>query len=90
MKHVPQLSKICRMTMGVVALFTASACGQQEHPVTVSDFCLNAKRISAEPHPNERKEGQPDPTNDFDTDMTVGEILAHNAAVDRLCPGGVQ
>ena len=49
----------------------------------MSDFCLNAQRISAEPAP---EAGMDDPGNRFDTDQTFGEVLAHNAAVDLLCP----
>ena len=71
--------------LGVVAAcFTSSACGQPEPLRTVSDsYCLNAKRISAEPAP---AAGVDDPGNRFDTDLTFAEIVAHNAVVDRLCP----
>ena len=65
-----------------ILLVTSSACGQHEHPRTASDFCLNAKRISAEPAPEKEMD---DPGNRYDTDMTLEEILAHNAVVDSLC-----
>lgn len=68
---------------GMIAA-TVSACGQPEPPRTVSDYCLNAKRISAEPHP----EGPTadDPGNQFDTEQTFNEIMEHNEVRDRLCP----
>lgn len=68
--------------MTLMALATLSACGQPERPRTVSDFCLNAKRISAEPAPEPEAD---DPGNRYDTDQTFGEVLEHNAVVDRLC-----
>lgn len=68
---------------GAALCFTSSACGQPEPLRTVSDFCAASKRISAEPAP---AAGADDPGNRFDTDQTFGEIVAHNAVVDRLCP----
>lgn len=62
--------------------FTSSACGQPEPPRTVSDFCLNDQRLSADPAP---AAGITDPGNLYDTDRTFGEIVAHNAVYDRLC-----
>ena len=68
--------------IGIAAAMT-SACGQPEPLRTVSDYCLNSKRISAEPHP----EGPTadDPGNQFDTEQTFGEVLEHNEVYDRLC-----
>lgn len=71
-----------KCAMAAAAIFTLSACGQPEPPRTVSDFCLNAKRLSAEPAPIA---GMDDPGNAFDTDMTFAEIVAHNAVWERLC-----
>lgn len=85
MRHEPKLRKAFGAMMAATLLFTISACGQPERPQTVSDFCLSAKRISAEPAPVKAMD---DPGNLFDTDMTLAEILAHNAVVDRLCPSG--
>ena len=84
MRHEPKLSAACKLTMAGIALSMISACGQPEPLQTVSDTtCLAMKRISAEPAP---APGVDDPGNQFDTDQTFGEILAHNAAFDRLCP----
>jgi hypothetical protein len=49
----------------------------------VSDFCLVAKRLSAEPAPAPNVD---DPGNHWDTDLTFAEVLAHNEVFDRLCP----
>lgn len=68
--------------MAVALLSMTSACGQPERPRTASDFCLNDRRISAEPNP---VPGSDDPGNLFDTDQTLAEILEHNAVHDRLC-----
>jgi hypothetical protein len=76
-----------KRSAGMMLLATAcvmtSACGQPERPQTVSDFCLADKRISAEPAPGPSVD---DPGNQFDTDATLNEILAHNEVHDRLCP----
>jgi hypothetical protein len=47
----------------------------------VSDFCLVDKRLSAEPAPV----AGDDPGNQWDTEQTFNEILAHNEVHDRLC-----
>lgn len=60
-----------------------SACGQPEPPRTVSDFCLNDRRLSVEPA---LVAGQDDPGNYLDSDTTVLEVLEHNEVHDRLCP----
>ncbi|NLR72863.1 hypothetical protein HGI47_18465 [Novosphingobium sp. ERN07] len=60
-----------------------SACDPLEPPKTVSDFCLNDRRISIEPAP---AAGTTDPGNQWDTEQTVAEALEHNAVHDRLCP----
>ena len=75
---------VMKCAIPLAALLMASACGQPEHPRTVSDFCLAGKRISAEPAPTA---GADDPGNRYDTDETFGQVLEHNAAYDRLCPG---
>jgi hypothetical protein len=67
----------------VIGCVTISACGVQEHPRTVSDFCLNDRRLSYEPAP---AAGVDDPGNQYDTDQTGDEVLAHNEVYDRLCP----
>lgn len=64
-------------------LAMSSACARPERPRTVSDFCLSAQRITAEPAPSI---GADDPGNRFDTDETLFQVLEHNAVVDRLCP----
>jgi len=68
--------------MLAIGCATISACGQPERPRTASDFCLAAKRLSAEPAPAPAMD---DPGNRYDTDQTFGEVLAHNEAFDRLC-----
>lgn len=59
-----------------------SACAQQERVRSVHDFCLLAKRLSAEPAPTA---GADDPGNQYDTDQTFSEVLAHNEVYDRTC-----
>ena len=71
------------LTLAAVVSFTTSACGQPEHPRTVSDICLADKRISADPAP---VAGADDPGNKWDTEQTFGEIVEHNAVYDKLCP----
>ena len=68
----------------VTILATVSACGQPEPLNTVSDYCLSAKRLSAEPHPEGPQAD--DPGNQFDTEQTFNEVLEHNEVYDRLCP----
>jgi hypothetical protein len=50
-----------------------------------------AKRISAEPDPEELAGAEPAAEdeasgNQFDTLQTFNEVLAHNEVIDRLCP----
>lgn len=68
----------------LAVLAMTSACGQPERPRTASDFCLVAKRLTAEPAPTV---GADDPGNRFDTDETLDQILSHNAAFGALCEG---
>ena len=75
--------KSAALMLLAIGCATTSACGQHERPRTASDFCLADKRISAEPAPALNVD---DPGNRFDTDATLGEILAHNEVHDRLCP----
>lgn len=75
---------VMKCAIPLAALLMTSACGQPERPRTVSDFCLAGKRISAEPAPAAWAD---DPGNRYDTDETFGQVLEHNAAYDRLCPG---
>lgn len=77
-------SKARRALAGAM-LFTASACATTAPaPRPVSDFCLNDRRVTVSVAP---AAGQDDPGNRFDTDATVSEAFAHNAVLDRLCPG---
>jgi len=76
-------TKSIKLGLLVTVCALSSACGQPERPRTVSDFCLNDKRISAEPAP---ERGADDRGNKWDTDETLHEILAHNEVRDRLCP----
>jgi len=86
MKQEPKLNTACKLMMAATLLFTLNACGPREPLRTVSDTtCTAMKRISANPAPTP---GADDFGNQFDTDLTFGEILAHNAAFDRLCSGG--
>ena len=50
----------------------------------MSDFCANDKRLTVEV---EGVEGAEDVLlgNEFDTDPTVEQVLAHNEVFDRLC-----
>lgn len=66
-----------------VLLAMSSACARPVTPKSVSDLCLNDRRISVAPAPDA---GQDDPGNALDSEQTVGEVLEHNAVVDRLCP----
>ncbi len=66
-----------------ILLATSSACARHAPPRTVSDLCLTAQRISAEPAPSA---GADDPGNHYDTDETLFQILEHNEVLDRLCP----
>ena len=72
--------------LALATLSIVSACGQPERPRTVSDFCLLAKRLSAEPAP---AAGVNDPGNLYDTDQTFAEVVAHNEVVDRMCPANL-
>jgi hypothetical protein len=72
-----------KFAMMSAVLAMTSACGQHVRPRTVSDFCLAAQRISAEPAP---VIGADDPGNRFDTDDTLFQVLEHNAVMERLCP----
>jgi len=74
-----------KSAMILALLVTTSACARQERPRIVSDFCLNAKRLTAEPAP---APGVDDPGNQFDTDETFVQVIEHNNVVDRLCPDG--
>ena len=67
----------------IAALSLTSACAQPETLRTVSDFCLNDRRISIAPAPSPAAD---DPGNAFDSDQTINEVLEHNAVTDRLCP----
>ena len=81
MRYVKKCGKLLPV-VAVAMLSTLSACGQPERPRSVSDFCLNDRRISAEPAP---AAGADDPGNQYDTDETFAEIIAHNAVRDKLC-----
>jgi hypothetical protein len=85
-----RVTKWCGMMTLVAVCGFVSACGQPEPPRTVSNFCVVAKRISAEPDPNELAGAEPAaenevPGNQFDTLLTFNEVLAHNEVYDRLC-----
>lgn len=72
-----------KFTILASLLALISACARPEPLRTVSDFCLNDRRISIEPAP---AAGTDDPGNSFDSDPTVNEALEHNAVYDSLCP----
>ena len=85
-----RVTKWCGLTALVIACGFVSACGQREPLRTASDFCVVAKRLSAEPDPADVAGGEPSaedevPGNQFDTDQTFSEVLAHNEVYDRLC-----
>ncbi len=67
----------------VSLLAMTSACDPLEPPKTVSDFCLNDRRVSIAPAP---AAGADDPGNHWDSDQTVAEVIEHNAVHDQLCP----
>ena len=79
------LPSSARLIAVLAASFTVSACGQPERPRTVSDFCLDARPISVNVAPGA---GVDDPGNQWDSDETVGEVLASNAVYERLCVAG--
>lgn len=76
--------RLIATTTLVLGCVMSSACGQPEHPRTVSDFCLVDKRISVEVEPAPGTETE---ANQFDTEQTVNEVLSHNEVHDRLCLG---
>lgn len=76
MKHAPLLAILA------LALLTTSACGQRETPRTVSDTCLTMQVVRYDPAP---APGIDDPGNQYDTDQTVKDLIAQNAAWRRLC-----
>lgn len=65
-----------------LALLTTSACGRHEPPRTVSDTCLTMQAVRFDPAP---APGIDDPGNQYDTDQTVKDLIAQNAAWRRLC-----
>lgn len=79
------LEKRSRLMFGlaVVSACMLSACGQPEHPRTVSDFCLVDKELSVSvaPAPDVNDVG-----NKYDSDQTVNEIFEHNLVHGTLCP----
>lgn len=77
-----------KLSVIVVMLAMTSACGQPESPATASDtaktnLCLIDKPIMFDPAPSSNAS---DPNNEFDTEDTVAELLAHNARYRRICP----
>ena len=80
MKPAKSSKAKCVLALAVISM--TSACGQPEPPRTVSDFCLAAKRLTAEPAP---AAGMDDPGNLFDTEQTFAEVVEHNSVYDRLC-----
>lgn len=82
MKRAKKLTSLVLLGIGVG---TISACGQPEPLRTVTDtFCLNDRRVSVEVEPIV---GEEDLTggNQYDTEQTVMEVLAHNEVHDALC-----
>lgn len=82
MRRVSRSRMPLSATMVAAVLSMTSACGPREPPKIASDFCLNSKRLSAEPA---LSAGQDDPGNRFDTDATFAEVIEHNQVYDRLC-----
>ena len=83
----PGKSFKAKCVLALAATFTISACARPEPPRTVSDFCLAAKRLTAEPAP---VAGADDPGNLFDTEQTFAEVVEHNSVWDRLCGAKVE
>lgn len=83
------MQHVKRFAILAVLLAMSSACVRPVTPKSVSDLCLNDRRISVAPA---AAAGQDDPGNALDSEQTVAEVLEHNAVVDRLCPvaGGKQ
>lgn len=81
---LPEVKWKTKLALAAVLLCTLSACGPQEIRTTVSDFCLNDRRISVSVEPGSGAEDAT-PGNQYDTDQTVFEVLAHNEVHDRLC-----
>ena len=71
-----------KLLLAVGIISTLSACGQPEPLRTVSDFCLISERITVEVSPDKN---QVDVGNLWDSDLTVGQVLTHNAKIDRVC-----
>lgn len=65
-----------------LALLMTSACAQRETPRTVSDFCLHDREVKFDVAP---APGADDPGNKFDTDVTIKDLIEHNAVLHRLC-----
>ena len=75
--------KCGRLVLSVIVLAMTSACNQTvPDPRTVSDFCLQAKRISVAVAPGVAAD---DPGNQWDTEETVQEVFQHNSRFDRVC-----
>lgn len=75
----------CAVKFAILAAVLAmtSACAPRERLRTVSDLCLNDRSISIEVAPGPDAD---DPGNRYDSDLTVNQVLEHNAVRDRLCP----
>lgn len=71
-----------RLALLAISCATISACGQPETLRSVSDFCLNDRRLTT----SVPGEAEDDPGNQWDTFDTVLQIFAHNEVHDRLCP----
>lgn len=67
-----------------VMLSITSACAPTAAPPrSVSDFCLNDQPITVNVA---SAPGQHDPGNHLDSEETVGQVFAHNAVREQLCP----
>ena len=71
-----------RSAILALALCTVSACNRPEPPRTVSDTCLTMKVVRFQPAP---AAGADDQGNQFDTDETVKDLIAQNAAWRAIC-----
>lgn len=84
MKFVNKWNAKLMLVLATASMLSACA-ATEERPRTVSDFCLNAKRITSDVEPQVGAEDA-EPGNQYDTDDTVFQTYAHNATIDRLCP----
>ena len=67
--------------IGLMSLTVSCAGSMPAIQTTVNDYCLIAKTISF----SIKNDNTESVLNQYDTDATIEEIMAHNTVYDRLC-----